>query len=321
MSALYRIDHLIHHYDGRPVLQIGHLDIGANCLTVLVGANGSGKSTLLRLLAGLEKPTSGTIRFAGGHLDRKRRRRIGWVMQQPYLLRGSALDNVMLGLKFRGWSNRRQRALRALEQVGFAADPDAPVEQLSGGQRQRVALARCLALEPEVLLLDEPFSHLDRSSCRQLEDWLCQWVGQGRTVIFSEHDPDRSLALAGRVVALASGRLVDAPLINVFTGRCLGRRFHTGKIEIVLPVAGEGNHAAVSPQDIVLSLEPLPSSMRNRFAGRVVGLREVGGCVRVSVDAGERFEALITRASCQELGLMLGQHLWVQFKSTAVRVF
>ncbi len=321
MSALYRIEGLEHRYHGRTVLAIEHLIVEANRLTALVGANGSGKSTLLRLLAGLERPTSGTIRFAGGHLNRRCRRRIGWVMQQPYLLRGSALDNVMLGLKFHRLSRRRQRALKALEQVGFAADPHCPVERLSGGERQRVALARCLALEPEVLLLDEPFTHLDGASCRQLETWLDQWVRQGGSVVFSDHDPDRSLALAGRVIALAAGRPVDAPLVNVFTGRCLGQRFHTGRIEIVLPGPCRGGHVAVDPRDIVLSLSPLPSSMRNRFLGKVVGLRVLGDCVRVSVEAGEKFEALITRASCREMGLTLGQPLWVQFKSTAVRVF
>ncbi len=321
MNVLYRIDGLEHRYHGRTVLAIGHLVIEANRLTALVGANGSGKSTLLRLLAGLERPTSGTIRFAGGELNRRCRRRIGWVMQQPYLLRGSALDNVMLGLKFHRVPRRRQRALRALEQVGFAADPDCPVERLSGGERQRVALARCLALEPEVLLLDEPFTHLDSASCRHLETWLDRWVRQGGSVVFSDHDPNRSLALAGRVIALAAGRPVDAPPVNVFTGRCLGRRFRTGKIEIVLPGPSRGTHIAVDPRDIVLSLTPWPSSMRNRFPGKVVGLRALGDCVRVTVMAGEKFEALITRASCQEMGLTLGQPLWVQFKSTAVRVF
>ncbi len=321
MRLIYQLDHVVQRYGGRTVLTIERLAVECGSLTALVGANGAGKSTLLRLLAGVETPTSGKILFCGRPLDRQVRRRIGWVMQQPYLLSGSALDNVRLGLKFHRLPDRHRRALDALDQVGFEASPHLPASRLSGGQCQQVALARCLVLEPEVLLLDEPFNHLDAGTAARLEACLRRWVADGRTVVFSSHDPDRSLALADRVVALAAGRLVDAPLVNVFSGRCRENRFLTGRIEIVLPGPARGSHAAVSPRDIVLSLEPLASSIRNRFQGRVTGLAEMGDCVRVTVMAGEKFEALITRASCQEMGLTLGQPLWVQFKSTAVRVF
>lgn len=107
----------------------------------------------------------------------------------------------------------------------------------------------------------------------------------------------------------------------MFAGYLEGEWFHTGKIEITLPGAQlEGDHLAVDPRDLALSFEPLCSSMRNRYFGRVVGLAEMGEWVRVSVVAGERFKALI-RATCQKMGLTLGQPLWINFKSTAVKVF
>ncbi len=328
IGHLYELHRVVQRYAGRRVLDIPELVIHPGKVTALVGANGSGKSTLLRLLALVERPVEGEIWFDGVRLrrvDRGLRRRIGWVMQQPYLLKGSALDNVMLGLKLHGVRRHRRRslALAALEEVGFAAEPGRPIAELSGGQRQLVALARCLALEPKVLLLDEPFNHLDRDTSRRLESLLLNLVrGEGVSLVVSSHDFYQSLALADEVVTLAHGHPVAAPLLNVFAGHLEGDRFHTGKLEITLPGAQlEGDHVAVDPRDLVLSCEPLRSSMRNRYFGHVVGLAEMGECVRVSVVAGERFEALVTRAACQEMGLTLGQPLWINFKSTAVKVF
>nr|BAL55719.1 ABC transporter related protein [uncultured Gammaproteobacteria bacterium] len=218
MSALYELQGVVQRYRGQAVLTIPELVIPRGRWTALVGANGAGKSTLLRLLALVEQPSEGEIRFAGvraREVGRTLRRRIGWVMQQPYLLQGSALDNVLLGLKLHGVERRLRRrlALAALEEVGFGADPEQPAAQLSGGQRQLVALARCLALKPEVLLLDEPFNHLDVEARRRLEGLLLRLVReQGISLVISSHD--RSFALADEVVALASGRPVTAPLTN-----------------------------------------------------------------------------------------------------------
>lgn len=319
---VYRLEAVRHGYGGRTVLEIDRLEIAPG-ITALVGENGAGKSTLLRLLAAIEVPRRGRVLFQGKPLTCTDRRRIGWVMQQPYLLRGSALDNVMLGLRFRRGGDRRRRALAALEMVGFRADPARPAGLLSGGQRQQVALARCLVLKPEVLLLDEPFSHLDGATQRWLEGWLPAWAVQGRAAVFSDHAADRCRILARQVIALSQGRLAPAPAANVFRGRCEGSRFLTKELALWLPEPVTATHVAIDPRNIVLSLQPLESSMRNRFQGRVVALAEAGGEVRVTVAvaAGERFEAVVTRASCREMGLTPGQPVWVNFKSTAVRTF
>lgn len=214
ITPLYELHQVVQCYAGRRVLDIPELVIQRGKMTALVGANGSGKSTLLRLLALVERPVAGEIWFNGARIsrvERALRRRIGWVMQQPYLLKGSALDNVMLGLKLHGVRRRQRRALAlaALEKMGFTAEPGRPVSELSGGQRQLVALARCLALAPEVLLLDEPFNHLDRDTGKRLESLLLNLVrSEGVSLVVSSHDLYQSLALADEIVTLANGHPV-----------------------------------------------------------------------------------------------------------------
>ncbi len=322
--SVYALRGIRQRYDGRTVLEIDRLTI-RDGITALVGPNGSGKSTLLRLLALLEAPVEGEIRMKGRLVSarsRSIRRRIGWVMQQPYLFRGTALENVMLGLKLRKERQRRERSMSILSSVGFDADPLLSVVALSGGQRQLVALARCLVLEPEILLLDEPFNHLDKCANQCLEDILRRWVREGKAaLVFSSHDVHRSQALSDSLIALEAGQLTVPPCGNVFSGRCSGDRFDTGKIEVVLPSSGDGSHVAIDPCDITLSLAPLFSSMRNRFRGEVIGMEQSKEGVRVTVLAGERFEALVTHASAKDMGLTFGQPLWVNFKSLAVKVF
>lgn len=327
MKPVYEIQQVVHSYAGQPVLELERLSLQEGRIIALVGPNGAGKSTLLRLLGLVELPTSGRLRYRGVAVEsgnvRALRRGIGWVMQQPYLVRGSVLDNVTLGLKFRKVPRhrRRQIAVSTLERLGFGAALDSPVNHLSGGQRQMVALARSLALAPETLLLDEPFTHLDPRSHGQLEDLLATLKGDGVTVIFSSHDLARARALADEVIALRQGQLVEAPAVNVFAGHCQDRLFQNGRIEIELAEPRQGaGWIAIDPRQIVISQQPLRSSMRNRFPGRVMGLHQESGCARVTVEAGERFEVLITQAAYLEMRLTLGQPLWINFKSTAIKI-
>lgn len=324
-QALYELRHLRHGYGGRTVLDIGQLRIAGGEITALVGSNGAGKSTLLRLLARLEKPVSGEVLLAGRTLNsvsREAMRKIGWVMQQPYLFTGSALGNVILALNLCKAKKCRARALAALDTVGFDADPLMSVNELSGGQRQQVALARCLTQEPEILLLDEPFNHLDHRASRKLEELLQVVVtDKGGTVIFSSHDMEQSRCLADRMIALNAGRLAVPPCGNIFVGSSKGKKFESGKITILLPREGDWQHVVIDPTDIVLSRDPLDSSMRNRYRGEVVAIERDERGVRVSVLAGERFEVAVTAEAFREMGLTIGQPLWVQFKSTAIKVF
>lgn len=331
-ATAYRLRDLRHGYGGPPVLDIADLGFEAGAVTAMVGPNGAGKSTLLGLLAFLEAAGEGRVEFFGEAVAPERlgtlRRRVGLVAQRPYLLRGTVRDNLELGLRLRGIPAReRSRRVGAiLEQVGIADLGPRPAGSLSGGEAQKAALARALVLEPEVLLLDEPFSFLDQLSIQEIERLVAMANrDHGRTVIFTTHDLVRGQALADRVVSLFAGRTVAASLVNLLRGRSdpAAGIFDTGRLRIAVPPGGGAclTHLAIDPNHLVLSREPLHSSMRNCFPGRVTAIAEEGSRVRVVVEAGERLQAVITHDSLAEQDLGLGTAVWVSFKSTAVELF
>ena len=215
MSVPVKIRNLEKSYGRYPALKGVSLDVAAGELVALLGPSGSGKTTLLRTVAGLEQAEAGQVFF--GDIDASqlslRERRIGFVFQHYALFRHmTVLDNVAFGLR------ARPRATRPSEQVIRARAEDLlglvqldglearyPT-QLSGGQRQRVALARALAIEPRVLLLDEPFGALDAKVRKDLRKWLRELHARtGHTTLFVTHDQDEAFELADRVAILNNG--------------------------------------------------------------------------------------------------------------------
>jgi sulfate transport system ATP-binding protein len=193
------------------------LDIASGELLALLGPSGSGKTTLLRAIAGLEPIESGQILFGGNDTTRLsvQDRRVGFVFQHYALFKHmSVLDNVTFGLRMRKRDTRppadeiRRRGLELLELVQLNGLEERYPNQLSGGQRQRVALARALAIEPSVLLLDEPFGALDAKVRKELRVWLRQLHDDtGYTTIFVTHDESEALELADRVVRMNQGKI------------------------------------------------------------------------------------------------------------------
>jgi sulfate transport system ATP-binding protein len=211
------IRNLAKHYRDVTALDDIRLDIPSGELLALLGPSGSGKTTLLRAIAGLESVNDGSIHF--GDIDATRlsvqERRVGFVFQHYALFKHmDVLDNITFGLRMRDRANRpakseiRRRGLELLELVQLKGLENRYPSTLSGGQRQRVALARALAIEPRVLLLDEPFGALDTKVRRELRTWLRQLHDEtGYTTIFVTHDEGEAHELADRVVTMMDGHI------------------------------------------------------------------------------------------------------------------
>lgn len=212
-----RVRNVRKEFDRYPALHDVSLDIRSGELIALLGPSGSGKTTLLRLIAGLDFPTEGTIYFGDEDASAKtvQERNIGFVFQHYALFKHMSVeDNIGFGLKVRPRATRpakaeiRRRALELLDLVQLSGLEKRFPSQLSGGQRQRVALARALAIEPRVLLLDEPFGALDAQVRKGLRRWLREIHDKtGHTTVFVTHDQEEALELADRVVVMSQGRI------------------------------------------------------------------------------------------------------------------
>jgi tungstate transport system ATP-binding protein len=213
MPPLYSLERIRQVYQRRLVLEVEEMGISGEAITGIYGPNGSGKSTLLRILALIEAPESGVVRFKGVPArpsDLSLRRRVTLLSQSPYLLKRSVLKNVGYGLKIRGARGRRRKSRRALEMVGL--DPEEfggrMWHELSGGEAQRVALAARLALEPEVLLLDEPTAYLDEESSEKIRSAALfarkEW---GAALVLVSHDHDWLRSVCTKIWYMRKGRL------------------------------------------------------------------------------------------------------------------
>jgi tungstate transport system ATP-binding protein len=187
------------------------LNLGPGAPTLLIGPNGSGKSTLLRLAMGLAAPTGGRISWGGRHAPGER---LAMVFQRPVMLRRTAAANVAYALPARD----DQRVMELLAQVGLAALADRPARKLSGGEQQRLALARALARDPELLFLDEPTASLDPAATKAVEDIVRAVAASGVKVVMATHDIGQARRLAGEVVFLVRGRLMEHADATTFFG-------------------------------------------------------------------------------------------------------
>lgn len=321
----------------------------------VLGPNGAGKSTLLAALAGLVGLDAGRVALHGRVLDDPERgvrtatedRGVGVVFQDhllfPHL---TVLENVAFGPRARGLRTRaaRRRATEWLERVGLAAYAGHRPDALSGGQAQRLALARTLAADPELLLLDEPLSALDVEARRSLRSVLRQHLEAfAGPALLVTHEPLEAVALADRLVVLESGRVTQAGTVGEVTehprsdwiaslvGLNLWRGVAGGGGKVSLAAGGrltavaapEGEvHVVVHPREVSLSrLPPLQTSARNVWSGRVDGMDVRGDAVRVAIEGQVPIVAEVTASAVAALDLAAGGEVWVAVKATALRVY
>lgn len=356
MSAILEIQNLLVRREQSPVLDIDHLAVEEGEVLAVIGPNGAGKSTLLLVLACLLRPERGQVFFRGNPIaaqdELTYRRRIGLVLQEPLLLDRSVYDNVAAGLRFRRLPRQAiaQRVDEWLNRLGISALRDRPARKLSGGEAQRASLARAFALQPEVLLLDEPFSALDSPTrTRLLEELHSLLRATSITTVFITHDLDEALLLGDRVAVLLNGRLhqvgppqtvfgsptnpdvaafvgvetiIDGHVIACQEGQVIvesnGLRLEAvGEIEVGRPVL-----FCLRPEDVTLLPEEgsPTSSARNRLLGRIKRITVQGPLAHVVIDCGFPLMALITRASAREMGLVENRVVTAAFKASAVHL-
>src|SRR5438105_3702613 len=280
------------------------VDIPAGSLTALLGPSGGGKSTLLRIIAGLEQPDEGTVTIDGADATTTpvQSRNVGFVFQHYAAFKHlTVYKNVAFGLEIRKWPKDRVRArvMELLELVHLEQFAQRYPAQLSGGQRQRMALARALAVEPGVLLLDEPFGALDAQVRQELRRWLRRLHDQVHvTTLFVTHDQEEALEVADSIVVIAGGtvqqvgppdELYDAPA-NDFVMSFLG------------PVTRLGGEV-VRPHDIDLVATPGPDTVE----ATVVRVVRLGFEIRVDLMVeGEEAWVQLTRSAAERLQLAEG---------------
>jgi len=325
------------------------LEVPAGSCLALGGPSGAGKTTVLRIVAGLLRPEAGIVRCGEETwLDTTRgidvapeRRRCGFVFQD-YALFGhmSAWRNVAYG------GGGRLRALELLERFGLAGRAEARPAELSGGERQRVAVARALAREPDVLLLDEPLSALDArtraGAARELAGVLRT---AGVPALLVTHDFHEAAQLGDRVGVLDHGRVVQlgeaaelaarpaSPFVADFTGAVLLTGVARAGPDGVTLVALDGGGtlastdaasgpvaASVYPWEIVLEPGPAPGSAQNHLGAEVVAVTTFGGRARVALAAGQPLVAEVTTAAARELALAPGARVTASWKAAATRL-
>jgi ABC-type Fe3+/spermidine/putrescine transport system ATPase subunit len=348
---MIRLENLTVALDGFTLRDI-ELNITEGEYFILVGPTGAGKTVLLESIAGHHPVAGGRVWVRGRDITglEPEKRRVSIVYQDyslfPHL---SARDNIVFGLRLHQKSQRETG--EALEWIASLLSishllPRKP-ETLSGGERQKVALARALAVRPDVLLLDEPLAALDPEAREKVRTELRQLHRSfGTTTIHVTHDFEEAMSLGDRLAVLGEGELkqIGTPeqvfrrpnsefvarftmARNILAGEASpangGSVFRSGGRDIVVQTTNlRGDcYAAVRPEDIMISPEPAYSDTPNCFAGRVTGITDKGGVLSITVDLPPEFWCLVMRHSFEQMELKLGQPVYLSFSPASVHLF
>ena len=327
------------------------LQVPTGELVALLGPSGCGKTTLLRIIAGLEVPDSGSIHFYGEDATARavRERGVGFVFQHYALFRHmTVFENVAFGLRVRAKHTRPSEAeikrrvhdLLNLVQLDWLGDRYPP--QLSGGQRQRIALARALAVEPKVLLLDEPFGALDAKVRKDLRRWLRRLHDELHiTSVFVTHDQEEALEVADRIVVMNHGhveqigspqQVYDHPAtpfvyqflgnVNAFEGHVNAGVAKVGELEFSVKEFQETQNSAIHAYARPYDIEISRNSTQAAFKAKLTYLHSVGSVVRLELlrsDTNTFIEAELTREHFDSLKLIEGEAVYL--KPRNMRVF
>ena len=342
---------------GARVLDVPSLRLREGELVALIGPNGCGKTTLLLSLMSLLPRAAGRVLWRGEEVASRRaavacRRRMAMILQEPLLFDATVRDNVASGLRIRGVDARetRRRVGRYLERFRLADLADRSARKLSGGEARRVSLARALVVEPEVVLLDEPFANLDLPTRTSITDDLERTLRDSRAAaVLVTHDQSEALRLSDRVVVMQAGSIVQSgpPSVvmnepaNEFVASCVGmetilegvvRRRDGWDIAVAvggreIDAVGQGEPGAavyccIRPESVLIELRDpsRTSSARNVFPARIAGVASAGPYLKVKLDCGFPLVAHVTAESMTALGLAAGKEVFASVKATAIHV-
>jgi len=358
-EALLTLEEIEVRYGGpTPVLRIPFLEVLPGEVLAIIGPNGAGKSTLLRVMGLLEQAEKGRIYFQAQEVFRKNalamRRRMATVFREPLLLHMTVYENAALGLTLRGLKRQSIEAKVKpwLERLGIDRLAKRPARSLSDGEAQRTSLARALTLDPELLLLDEPFSALDPPTREKLLLDLQTILREtGITTVFVTHDRNEAFMLGHRVAVLSGGEMlqlgpaaellsrpsseivaqfvgVETQVPGIVEAAASGRamvRFDGGRAEVIGDYsAGERVLICLRPEDISLSSPPeehFQSNGQNHLTAKVAKITPWGSHYRIALECGaSSFVALVARPSFLDLQLREGDCLIASFKVAATHI-
>lgn len=358
LETLLEVKDLIHRYNQKVVLDIEGFELSKGEVLALIGPNGAGKSTFLRILNLLEKPTQGIVNIFGitpinNRQRHNLRKKMVMIFQEPLLFKSTVYNNVSYGLRMRKKNKDfiKNKVLEALEKFGISHLINRQAGTLSGGEAQRVSLARALVLEPEILLLDEPFAALDQPTREELREDLYKIIRrENQTTLHVTHDRNEALVISDNVAVINEGEIIQrgrtedvfnrpidefvANFLGVETilyGKITSKRdglcivnINNHKLEVVSDLkVGKRVITCIRPENVTLlkySLKAPLTSARNSFISTIKDISSYGLVYRVVMDCGFNLTAFITRESLDRLNLKIGEKIIANIKATSIHL-
>ena len=327
MTAVAELKDVTKAYGDKIVVNTVNLQIREGEILALLGPNGSGKSTMLKMLAFIENPTGGEVKFQGSAVNfkntEKERMQSTLVFQKTTVFGTSVYNNIAYGLKIRKIprETRDQEVTKALELVKLKGFEKRNARKLSGGEQQRVAIARALVVNTKLLLLDEPTANLDPKNAGIIEEVIDTVNRENKTtIVMATHNMFQAKKLPHRIALMDEGKITEigepaevfgklsknlarfAAVDNTFTGTAKATSSGTSKVDVGNGVQIEitqqrkgATAVFINPQDIILSKTAVESSARNVFKGKITEITDVDSLVKLKVDVGKTFVIQITK--------------------------
>ena len=352
MTITAELKNVAKAYGTRIVVDEVNLQIHKGEILALLGPNGSGKTTILKILAFIENPTGGEVKFQGKAVNfkntEKERLQSTLVFQKTIVFDTSVYNNIAYGLKIRKVpkETRDREVKKALELVKLEGFEKRNARKLSGGEQQRVAIARALVLKTKLLLLDEPTANLDPKNAGILEEVIDAVNRENKTtIVMATHNMFQAKKLPNRIALMDEGKVTEigtpaevfgklsknlarfTAVDNTFNGNAKANASDTSKVDIgngvqIEVVAQKQGKAIIfiNPQDIILSKTAVESSARNVFKGKITQISDLDSLVKLKIDVGKPFTVQITKRSFSEMGLCLNAEVFITFKASSVQV-